>query len=279
MEVVNRIEPRRMTALDERLVGVRRVGVGDDSVGVASHAHVDVGGHVHEVARARGEPGEPLGAGERSLGLERCLDGMNVEMAGADVVGIALLDALERGDDHLRSRARRAVGLPVVPGRQVHERVGVQRPHVVISGEVTPQIAGGGGVGRVQRAATPCCVGGVAGRNRFDQRALDRTCVGYPGVGCAHGLEHLRHHGRVHRDVDVGAVGERDTPVADRARRIEPRRFAERVDGFLVIEAVCEQQSLVEVALRQRDRGADRAMQLPEVLDQRGGRRGPGVWA
>src|SRR3546814_5524298 len=66
---------------------------------------------------------QPVGVGLRALRPVRRLDGVDVEMDGADVIGVARKDALERRHDPgaLRLR-RRAALLPVI--RSEERRVG-----------------------------------------------------------------------------------------------------------------------------------------------------------
>jgi hypothetical protein len=64
---------------------------------------------------------EPLRALERALRRLRRLDGVDVVMIGADVLGFAAQNALEDGDDLFGARCWRAGGRPELPRVQIHQ--------------------------------------------------------------------------------------------------------------------------------------------------------------
>ena len=99
---------------------------------VASHAYVNVRGHVHQVSRPGHQLGKPISQGDGPLGLRGGLNGMDVVVNSPGVIGIALQDRLQRGDDFKRARLGLAAVRPQVPGTQVHERFGEKRGSVKV---------------------------------------------------------------------------------------------------------------------------------------------------
>ena len=228
-----------------------------DGVGVAAHAPVDVGGHVHQVPGPRHERPEPVGGGLAPARVRPGLDRVDVEVEGSRVVGVRPQHALERRQDLGGLRLLRAVGLPEVPRPEVHQGVGEERGGVEIVGEALRHVAHRVGVRAVQRRPIARGRGRVPLRERLDDRPLPRR-----GAACQlHGLLD-RGEGRllpldVRRAVVVRSVGERDAPVAHRALGIEAGRLAERALGLDVVEGVHEAQPLIEVRLGLARRGGD----------------------
>ena len=160
------------------LADVRAVHFGGDGVGllrrdVVARADVDVRGHVHEVAGRRHERLQPLGRGKRALGALRGFGGVDVEVVRARMVGVALQDRLEHGDDLDGVRSRLAGGRPELPRRQVHQALGVESRGVevvrIARGE---RLHGRRVVARDLRLVGIGRVGDVANRERLDVGAL-----------------------------------------------------------------------------------------------------------
>ena len=70
-----------------------------------------------------------------------------------------------------------------------------------------------------------------------------------------------------HRQVVVRAHSERDAPVAHRALRIELCRFRERARRLVVVERPEKPHSLIEISLRRRRIGADRAVEVAQSVE------------
>ena len=80
---------------------------------------------------------ETVGVGLGALGRRRGLGQVDVEVDRARMVGIGGQHVLDRGDRLADPALRRAaVGLPVVPGRGVHDRIGEQHRDVLIVREL-----------------------------------------------------------------------------------------------------------------------------------------------
>ena len=176
--------------------------------------------------------------GSAVLGLRRRLDGVDVVMVRAGMVGILLQHALERGDDLRRLRTRLAVGRPEIPRPQVHQRLGEQRRRVEVVRDT--ERARLRASRRRRRGRAPC------GR-RWDRRSSAspaRRCrparPGSPSAParsacCRASCAAVRALG-VERQVDVRPERQRDAPVGHRAVRIEARRLVERAHRLVVVE-------------------------------------------
>ena len=109
---------------------------------------------------------------------------MDVEVNGARVLGVGGEHALDRRD-RLADLAlgRPVVGLPVVPGRGVHDRIGEQHGDLVIVLMACGDVGHGSGVGLVERLAIGRRRVRVAGRQSLDQRPLARARLGRQRLG------------------------------------------------------------------------------------------------
>ena len=187
--------------------------------------------------------------------MRRRLDGVDVVVVGARMVGVAGQDLLQIADDLRGPGLFRPVAGPVIPGVQVHEAFHVEGQDVVVVGEARGDLLHRGRVGGVERVL-PLGIGGrrvaIALRHRVDQGALhvarsrlerDRLLGGVEG-----GARALRDSGQV----DVGPEAEGHAPGAHRACRIQPRGLLERALRLFQVEAPHEAHALVEVALRLR---------------------------
>ena len=155
------VDALRLHLREIGLVGGRRHLVGLQRVEVAPDAEVDVRRHVDQVAGRKVLGRQPVGVGLRTLRLVRRLDGVDVEMDRADMVGVRLQHALQRGDQVGRPPGRRLAAIrPVVPGRQVHQRLGVERGDVEIVRKALRDLLHRVGIGDVERDA----VGGLVRR-------------------------------------------------------------------------------------------------------------------
>ena len=102
---------------------------------VLPNPHVNVGGHMNEMAGARHETRQPFRTGQSPLRLQRCLDRMQVIMAGPWVIGILQEHGLERGDDLLCARLWSPIRFPEIPRPQIHQRFRKQRGRIAIFGK------------------------------------------------------------------------------------------------------------------------------------------------
>lgn len=101
---------------------------------VVTHAHVNVRGHVYEMARARRECAQPVGARQRPLRMRGLLDGVDVIVVGAEVVRLPPQDRFEDADNLLRPFRGLAVQRPQFPGTQVHGALGKEGGSVQVVG-------------------------------------------------------------------------------------------------------------------------------------------------
>jgi hypothetical protein len=279
VQVVRVVEDRHQSL---GLVGLEVRAIGDDgafvrarSVVPAADPGVDVRRHVDHVADGDVEFDQAIGGAFGAFGCGRGLHRVDVVVVGARVVRVAFQDRLQRGDD-LDGLGSRFTGcVPVVPRDHVHERLGEQRGGVEVVGVRRHDVAHRVGVGPVEVGAVLQRFGRVALGQRLDVRALpvagvcgerQRALAG--GVGRGHGV------GR-HGPVDVRPQGQRQPPVAHRARFVERDGGLERTGGLEVIEAEDEHQALVEVASRLVGLGRDRHRVIAEAVEEgnRGGRQ------
>ena len=210
---------QQLVRLDGALVGL-------DGLVVVAQADVDVRRHVHQVAGIRDHVAQAVGRGPGPLGLGRGLHGVDVEVVGRRVARGAGQHVLQHGDDLVGSGLHHPVGGPQVPGPQVHQGLGEERPHVGVGRIRGVHLAHGVGVGPIQAGAVLGRRPGIALRQGRDQGPLDRgrrrlgqlLRPGHGGVGGAAGL--LVHHGVV----DVQPVHVGDAPLGHGAGRGPPRR-------------------------------------------------------
>ena len=219
---------------------------------------------------------EPVGGDLAAARIGAGLDGVDVEMERARMIGIRPHHAFQRRQDLRSLRLHAAVRLPEVPRPEVHERVGEQRGGVEVVGEALRHLAHGVGVRAVERGA----VGGrrdrVPLRESLDGRSLAVRDAARQDHGPLDGREGGLLPLGIGRAVVVRAVGQCDAPVAHRALRVEPGRLSERALGLDVVEGVHESQTLVEVGLGfARGRG-DGLVVAPEAVEEHRRRgRGP----
>src|SRR5579862_5895308 len=91
-------------------------------------------GHVDEVAGFGSEFCEVGSVGERALRIGRSLDGVDVIVDGAHVIGVAANDRLESGDDFFGAFFGSAVSVPEAPGVDVHACFGEESGGVGVVG-------------------------------------------------------------------------------------------------------------------------------------------------
>ena len=276
MQVVRHVH-HRVDALGPRsgqVFAVRRGGarVGVRGLRVAAESHEDVRGHVHQVAGAGHEIAEPLRARQGALRVRRGLDGVDVIVVGAGVIGVPIEHRLQRGHDLQRARRGLSRLRPEAPGAQIHQGFGEERGGVEIVGICGAERAHRIGVGLVARSplAGP---GLVAHRERVDVVPLGVTRALQSGHGTLDGARGgpLARGGE--RRVDVGAERQGHAPVGHGEIRIEARGLLEGAPRLVVVEGVDEAQALIEVALGERGGGGDRVRVISEVVEERHGLR------
>ncbi|MNS41659.1 hypothetical protein D3C72_740170 [compost metagenome] len=235
---------------DEGLVGPRRRHVQPHGVGVAPAPHIDVAGHVDQVAGAGGaRRGQAVGGGLGPLGIGG-LQKVDVEMGRLHMGRVAGEDGLDQTHGLAAAADGGAfVGFPVVPRRGVHRRLGGQDGDVVVLGKAPGDRQHGVGVGGVQRGAVGGGVARIAQGQGLDQGLLARADLLAQGHGPIAGVQRGGPVAVVHRGVDVGAQGHGLTPPAGGAVGIQALRFAEGAHGPGVVEAVGEHQPLAEIGL------------------------------
>src|SRR6185437_5947251 len=92
--------------------------------------HIDMRSHVEQVAPARTNGGpegsHAVGAREAAFRMSGSLDGVDIEMIGANVIGPALQDRVQHAQDFQSVRARLAFRSPEMPGVLAHQAFGVE---------------------------------------------------------------------------------------------------------------------------------------------------------
>jgi hypothetical protein len=212
--------------------------------------------------------------GSAFLGMSRGLDGVDVEVVRAGMVGIAREHGLEKLHDLRCSRVGLEVQRPELPGAQVHERFRVERRGVEIVGVALVDLAHGRRVREVEIAGLGIRIVRVAFREGGDEVALARR----------HALDEIRRladrDARLLElvgqtwDVDVGTERVGDAPPGHRALPIEPRRLGEGGLRLLEVEPVAETDPLIEVLLCAGHVRRDREVVAAEIGEE--GRRGAG---
>ena len=77
--------------------------------------------HVYHVSRAGHDAWQTIGAWQSAFRVGGCLDGMDVEMVGAGMIGILGEDFFQRGDDFFGARLRFAIVRPEFPRVQIDD--------------------------------------------------------------------------------------------------------------------------------------------------------------
>ena len=226
-----------------------------------------------EMPGARRQGSQPVGGDLAAARVRAGLHGVDVEVERAGVLGVRPHDALEGRQDLGGLRLHAAVGLPEVPGPEVHESVGEQRGGIEIVGEALRHVTHRIRVLSVQRRPVPGRRGRVPRGERLDERPLPRRDPAGQRDGLLDRRERRLLPLDVRRAVVVGAVAERDAPVAHRTHGVEAGRLAERALGFDVVERVDQAQALVEVRLGFARRRADGLMVAAQALEEHGRRR------
>ena len=142
--------------------------------------------------------------------------------------------------------------MPVVPGAEIHDRLGVEHGDFVVVGKLRRDLRHRGRVGRVERRAVGLRIAAVARRERPDQRLLAWARLAGKRLRLLRGRIGRRDRVFLHRKIDVGTEHQRLAPEAHGAVGIELLRLAEGALRLAVIERVGEPQALIEICLRLR---------------------------
>src|SRR5262245_5305279 len=87
---------------------------------------VDVARHVHEVAGTGDRTAQSVGIGFGALGPVRGLDGMDIEVNCTGMIRVAGQHTLQCWHNRPALRVRFASAwFPVIPGAEIHDRLGV----------------------------------------------------------------------------------------------------------------------------------------------------------
>ena len=221
-------------------VGGDALAVDLGRVFVAADPLHDVRRHVFEMTGRRHHAGQPLRRSDPLHGIGRGFHRVDVIVIGAGMPRVLCEHPFEDRDDLSRSGSRRAVLRPQFPRMDVHHRFGghylqvvvIRKPlrdrfHRLRVGDEDRSLSSG--LERLCVRVTLC--------EGPDQRLLDRRCLAGVLFGllqCLPGNRRarLRHF----RQVLIRADGQRDAPVAHRARWIERRRLGERTRRLVMVE-------------------------------------------
>ena len=278
VRAVQRVEVHRAGPPQVLLIGPDRVAVARHDPPVVPAQHIEMRGHVVQVARVRDQPSQPVGDRKGLLRRRRHLHQVDVHVQYARVIG-ARPGRQRTVEDVLRLQRARADGglaraqVPQLPRCEVHQRVRVEGGDVQIVGCELVNGAHGLGIGRVPDGAV---LRGLRGRvalaQRLDERALGRRGPAAQRVGPFDGGVRPFHCALQIGVVEelpglvvVGAQGVRDAPVRHGAVRIGCRRRFEAGDRLFVVERVAPDEAPVEPELRFRRTGRYGPGEGPEV--------------
>ena len=239
-----------------------------DGIGPTPRADVHVPRHVHDMSGTGHQRRQPFGARQRPLGVHR-LYGVDIQVTPAGMFRIARQHALEARQQQRGPRARPAIRLPVVPRREVHQRVGVQHLHFIVTRRACRERADALRPRGVQRGAVRLRHGGIAHRQRLDQRPFPRRHAGRRPTRARDGTKRLHARGRIHGGVDVRAQRIGGAPRAHRTAGVDLLGGLEGADGLVVVEPPQQPQPLIEVLLRQRHAHRDGVVMRPQIGVQR----------
>jgi hypothetical protein len=214
---------------------------------------------MHQMAAARRDRRQPARRRQRLLGLFRRLGSVDVEVDRLRMFRVALQHALERRQHFERVGLRLLFLGPVIPRRQVDQRLGVERADVRVGRERRAHVLHRRGECAVERRAIVRRRVGVALAHRRDELPLDRRALAAQrlrllGGGVARG----------HR-----LVGQRSVDVGPRACAMPNQAIAQSgsaasacsaAHGLVVVEAVTEQQPSSKRTGTRRT-GGDRAVE------------------
>ena len=166
-------------------------------------------------------------------------------------LGLRRQHALQGRHDRCTLRVRVvAARLPVIPGAEIHHRLGIERGDFVVVGKLLRDLRHFAGVGCVERRASGLRIVAVTHCERADQRLLAGARLARKCFGLLRGSEGRRDSILLHRKIDVGPEHQSLTPEAHGAVGIELLRHAEGTLRLAVIERVGKTQALVEIGLR-----------------------------
>lgn len=271
MRPVERVEVHRTGPRVELLVGDDRAAVVRHHAPVVAAQHVQMRGHVLKMAGVGHQAAQPVRDGQGGLGGGRHLHEVDVQVQDPGVL-LARLRGERPLQDGLGLHRAGALGrfagpqIPQLPGREVHQRVGVERGDIEVVGGEFVHAAHAVRVGLVpHRAVLDGFRPRVASPQRADQGLFDgggavRLLLGEPhgGVGTVDGTGQVRAVEELPGLVVVRAQGVGDAPVSHGAVGIRRCGGLEAGDGFLVVEGVRPDQPAVEPRLGNGGRTSSR---------------------
>ena len=280
VRAVERVEVQRSFAFDEPAIGLHRRQIRHHRVVVVAAQHVDVAGHVYEMAGVGNQVAQQVGRRQRLLRVGRHLHGVQVQVQDHRVLasggrGQRVIEDPFRLDDPRARRRLAGAGVPQRPRGDIEQRIGGQRLHVDVVGIRLGQLPPWHRHRRRGRPAARRCHSGrrwgsgPAGRRSARVRRHGRAAVGgqaelHPGPGQRRrqvdGVE------RLPRLVVVGPDAVGDTPPRDREVRVELQGTVEAADRLLVVERVGPDQPTVEPDLRLRRGGVNRPVIGAQVV-------------
>ena len=231
-------------------IGMPRLEVRADGIAPPPHFVPRVRRHVVDMARARDRLAEKFGARGGTLGDDRRLGGVHVQMTRARMIDVLRKNALEDAVQALHARAGDVAGS--TPRLEQEQRIGVQRLSIEIVGVGIGDAAHRLGVRLVLiHSLFRIEFLDVADRHRVDERALFRGRMLFlQRERLPDGGVRVRSLVGAHRSVQVGSPCPRLAPVADGAVRVPLPRFAKRANRFGLGEGIHHLEALVEEGLR-----------------------------
>ncbi len=120
VDAVQRVEIVRPLPTNEFIIGNDGLLIGANHGCIIADQHVDMLGHVYQVAQARHRGPQVVCIGQRLRRRRRGLHDVDVQMAQCRVLGPPLQRRFEYGNDFASVFAWFTGGAPVLPRLQVH---------------------------------------------------------------------------------------------------------------------------------------------------------------
>ena len=247
-----RVHPPWGFSLDIGLVGLNRPGIAERRVVVQAEAHIDMRGHVDQMAGTRNQLAQPAGVGQGAFGLRRGFNRVDIVVDSPDVVGKALQDTLQSRHELQGVGFGLTLGGPVVPGPDIHQRGRKQGPGVRIVRVALGQATHGLGIGAVQGVAVGAFrFGHIPGGQGFNIGPVVLAGISGQDDCLLHRGIRLSAAPIIHRCVDIWPQGQGQPPVSHGAAWVDLRHVSKGPNRLGVVEPVHQPQPLVKVALGQ----------------------------
>ena len=226
--------------------------------------------HVNDVAGARNFRRQMIGIRFRTLRRFRGFHRVDVEVDRVRMPRFHGEGRFQRRDQICYGRLQGlAVLLPVVPRRDVHQRIGIEGLDGRIVGIVPGNLRHGLGVGLIQDGTVVVRIGRVSGVQCLDQGLLQGAGAGTHRHRTVCGLPGPAYGRRVHGRVDIGSENIGLPPGAHGAGRIQLLGVVEGPERFRMVERVRKSQALIEILLRFFVGRGDRKRVVAKVIEQR----------